>query len=537
MPRRNEAPRSAPERRARRRLDPLRPRRRQGPRRNGLGLGQFRSPIGQRHDLRHGRLRAVVLRLGLLRIDEAHAGAGPAVGDRRRERETLDAVHGFEAGCDERMPIAGRRDFARLPAADIEPVLGARHRNVEETAIFLGAKTLRRLLRRIERRRRAIVTGRPQRQPVPGPQHARHLGRHLQRVGQEDDRRLQALGAVHRQDAHLVAPALVEIALHFDVARREPLQKALERGSVPPLIGERCRQQLVERIGGVGTEPRHEFSPAAARAQNFGDELVRRREIGAAQKIAEERVGARENLVLGRAPAQRRPKCRPVAAIVREREQAILVEPAERTLEHGGESEIVLRQQQEAAAAPSCPRPRAARRGACGRRPRPRSPRSLSARTSAGDEARAAAHQHHHVAGGDPAVARGKRSPRSIQPLMVDGDRLGQAQLGHARAMLLDGRLPRRAAAAARAARPAATARRILPRPRDARGAGSARRATRRPGPPGARTRHRPRRAQPRSSGTTRRAARARIVPARRARARRNDRASARMRRGRRAES
>ena len=75
---------------------------------------------------------------------------------------------------------------------------------------------------------------------------------HLQRVRQEDDRRLQALGAVHGEDADLVAAALVEIALHLGLAGGEPVEKALERGLVHALISERQRQELVERIGRFG---------------------------------------------------------------------------------------------------------------------------------------------------------------------------------------------------------------------------------------------------------------------------------------------
>jgi len=49
--------------------------------------------------------------------------------------------------------------------------------------------------------------------PAPGARH---------RIGQDDDRRLQPLGAMDRHHPHLAGALLVEIALDLDLARGEP---------------------------------------------------------------------------------------------------------------------------------------------------------------------------------------------------------------------------------------------------------------------------------------------------------------------------
>src|SRR6185312_14922055 len=150
--------------------------------------------------------------------------------------------------------------------------------------------------------------GAPERHARLGPEQGRGLTRHLQRVRKEDDRRLQPFGAVHGEDTHLVAPALLEVALDLGLSSGEPMQKALQRGSMHALIGERQRQELVERILGLVAQPRESRAPATARAQYLGKKLIGRREIGARQQCAEELRRSGKKRMLANAPAQFAPE-------------------------------------------------------------------------------------------------------------------------------------------------------------------------------------------------------------------------------------
>src|SRR5436305_14953364 len=89
---------------------------------------------------------------------------------------------------------------------------------------------------------------------------------------------------MHGEHAHLVAVALVEIALDLDRAGGEPMQETLERRDMRPLIGEGEGEELVERVGGFRAEPTKRGAPSATRRENIGIELVRRDEIGAAEQ-------------------------------------------------------------------------------------------------------------------------------------------------------------------------------------------------------------------------------------------------------------
>ena len=70
------------------------------------------------------------------------------------------------------------------------------------------------------------------------------------RIGQEDDRCLQALRAVDRDHAHRIRAGLVEIALDRGLAMLQPEQQSFERWWMVFLIGEGEAQEFVERIVG-----------------------------------------------------------------------------------------------------------------------------------------------------------------------------------------------------------------------------------------------------------------------------------------------
>jgi hypothetical protein len=69
-------------------------------------------------------------------------------------------------------------------------------------------------------------------------------------IGEDHDRRLQALGAVHRHHPHLPAGA-IRIALQIAGPGIEPLQETGKARPVFGLIGKGGVDQLVERIIGL----------------------------------------------------------------------------------------------------------------------------------------------------------------------------------------------------------------------------------------------------------------------------------------------
>src|SRR3546814_9994683 len=84
---------------------------------------------------------------------------------------------------------------------------------------------------------------------------------------------------MHRHQPHR-ALFLLQVALDLQLAGGEPVQEALEGGRVVALVGERQGEVLVERIGGVGAEPRQQFFAAAPGAEQRRVELEGRDVVG-----------------------------------------------------------------------------------------------------------------------------------------------------------------------------------------------------------------------------------------------------------------
>ena len=170
------------------------------------------------------------LGLGRLRAGEAPDDA-PV-----RGRHLLELVG--ETVADQIVPAVRRRRVAALEARHIEPVARARQRHVEQPVALLRLGLRRRRLGLLHDVEIARALDRPQegRRRVGRPLRAVELqqaagppprsGR--AGVGQEHDRRLQALGAVHGHDAHLVVP-LLHVALDHAGAVAQPAQEPLQR--------------------------------------------------------------------------------------------------------------------------------------------------------------------------------------------------------------------------------------------------------------------------------------------------------------------
>ena len=177
-----------------------------------------------------------------------------------------------------------------------------------------------------------------------------------------------------------------------------------------PLIGERQCQELVDGIGCLGAEPLQHGLAAAARTQNLGIELERRREIGAGEQRPQPLMHFAQPRMLGRQPAQARPQLL-LAAVVGQEEQLVLGDAEQRAFQHRRQRQVVLGQQQELAERDQVlhrqlfgqgqPVGAGHRHAALLQRPH-----------QVGDKGVTAAHQHHDVAGAQRPAAR-------LQPLAV----------------------------------------------------------------------------------------------------------------------
>ena len=153
---------------------------------------------------------------------------------------------------------------ARHAAADNQPVGGARHRDIEQAAIFVLGVVEHFLTR--ERDACGIVrlaagpdgdamrvgggvALRQMDQPQPLRVRWRRRG-----VNQEHDGRFKSLGAMHGHDADFVARDF-HVALHLGIGRAQPRHETLQRGRRLALVGQREFEKLVERVGRLMAEP------------------------------------------------------------------------------------------------------------------------------------------------------------------------------------------------------------------------------------------------------------------------------------------
>ena len=238
------------ERRACRRLLSLRLRGRERPWRCRLGRRRQRAPIRQQRLRSRLDLCALgALRLALLLMPQTQPVAIPSrqagkLFFREGERHRAGIA---QASADQRMPdclaAASVSSASRRYRADPRRA-SSRHRasgDIPDRACVRAASSAA-WAARGGASRATIHSG----SVIPGaplaalPKDRRRLHRHLQRVGQEDDRRFETLGAMHGENAHLVARALVEIALDLDRAgRRASAGNPAASGTCDALVSER----------------------------------------------------------------------------------------------------------------------------------------------------------------------------------------------------------------------------------------------------------------------------------------------------------
>ena len=254
------------------------------------------------------------------------------------ERHRLGAVR--QTFTDQVVPAIGGRFLPGLPAADVEPIFGPGHGDIEQAAIFL-------VLSRLERAAGARCGGTVERAAqrpdheilVFEPQEARAGARHLHRIGQEDNRRLEPFRTVHGHHANRVL-SMLQVTLDLRRARGEPVQEALQRGHVLALMGEREGEKLVDRVGRLGSEPGQESGPTAAGAEQLGVELIGSLQVGSSAQLHEAAValGKVGVFLLGSPPGAR------ATASPRDhgqREKLRLAQAKEGAFEDGGQGQVV----------------------------------------------------------------------------------------------------------------------------------------------------------------------------------------------------
>ena len=162
-------------------------------------------------------------------------------------------------------------------------------------------------------------------------------------VGQDDDGCLQAFGTVHRHHPHLVAGDL-HVAFDVGPGCAQPGDEALQRRCFAAFIVERAIEKFVERVVGLVTEARKKALATSLGPQYACIEPEWRLLVRPLRKAIEPLDRRREAWVHGRL----RPQCRVqrCLALPGDLEQVLVVQPEQRRLEHGGQGEVVGRQQQ-----------------------------------------------------------------------------------------------------------------------------------------------------------------------------------------------
>ena len=129
----------------------------------------------------------------------------------------------------------------------------------------------------------------------------------------------------------------------------EPGEEAFERRGVGLLEAERLGEEFVEHVLGLGPEPAEELRPSAVGAEDAGVEGVRVEEIDPRPPGVELRPRLGEGALPGHGGLAERPPQRLPPAAMGDLVELVLVEADQRALEEGGERQVVLGEEHDAA--------------------------------------------------------------------------------------------------------------------------------------------------------------------------------------------
>ena len=168
-----------------------------------------------------------------------------------------------------------------------------------------------------EGRRRHQPGRQPQRQLhiIVQRQHQRALfrRRHMAGISHDHDRRLQALGAVHRHQPHGIDGGF-GIALHLQILGRHPGDEGLQAGRARGFAGQRLIKHGVDGIAGFLAQPRQQLAAAGQQPGEDGfEEAIRRYVRRQPQHLGQHGArGGNDGIVTGQhgGPQGARPCCR-----------------------------------------------------------------------------------------------------------------------------------------------------------------------------------------------------------------------------------
>ncbi len=158
-------------------------------------------------------------------------------------------------------------------------------------------------------------------------------------IGQDHDRRLQALGAVHRQQPHCIQRRF-GIALHLQILGVHPAQKGLQAGSARRFTGQRLIEHGINRIAGFFTQPCQQPRPSRQWPRQHAFEIVIGRHR-AAQPQRRRQPGVGAHSIGISAGLHRRPQA--AAAPCRQACKIIMVQPDQRRYQQRRQREIIAR--------------------------------------------------------------------------------------------------------------------------------------------------------------------------------------------------
>ena len=169
-------------------------------------------------------------------------------------------------------------------------------------------------------------------------------GRRRGGVGEDHRVGLQPLGAVHGHHPHLVARHL-HVALDLAFRRAQPGEEALQRRRLARLVVEREIEEFVERVVGFRARAGRGISCGRASApEHMREEAERRQSARAPGELVERR--RRRRRTIHRRSCARKDVAQRALALPGQLEQLLLGQPEQRALEHAGQRQIVVRQQQ-----------------------------------------------------------------------------------------------------------------------------------------------------------------------------------------------
>ncbi|MCY1301335.1 hypothetical protein D9M70_509400 [compost metagenome] len=155
-------------------------------------------------------------------------------------------------------------------------------------------------------------------------------------VDEEDDRRFETLGGVHRHDPDFVA-FLVLLALDRRRFHFERRNEGLQTGEAASFLIEGEGEELVKNVADLGAEPRQEGRPAAMNAKDAGIKIVRCKRVRERHIAFQRPCCLVEQDALGRLGLEPLPEAFAFFAPRRELEQRVFAEIEQRAFQQRGE--------------------------------------------------------------------------------------------------------------------------------------------------------------------------------------------------------